>query len=141
LAAGRSLEALGSPVETLEPLRWAQPFIEDSAVEGWVVHVDHFGNCITNVRRSTLVEALDLDEDPPSVDAFPPLEVYAGTTVLDAIHSTYGDVSEGDPLLLFGSTGFLEVSVNGGNAAELLDIRKGDSIKLSVSESGDEHPD
>jgi S-adenosylmethionine hydrolase len=135
LAAGRSLEELGSPVETLEPLRWAQPFIEGTSVEGWVTHVDHFGNCITNVRRSTLVEAMGLDEDDPPAEAFPPLEVYAGTTVLDTVRSTYGDVAGEDPLLLFGSTGFLEVAVNGGNAAELLDIRKGDSIKISLPES------
>lgn len=137
LAAGRSLEALGSPLETLEPLRWAQPFIEDAAVEGWVTHVDHFGNCITNVRRATLVEAMGLDADTPPVEAFSPLEVYAGTTILDTIHSTYGDVSGEDPLLLFGSTGYLEVAVNGGNAAELLDIRKGDSIKIAFPESDD----
>ncbi len=136
LAAGRSLDELGSPVESLEPLRWAQPFVEDDSVEGWVAHVDHFGNCITNVRRATLVDALNLDSEGNTADAFPPLEVYAGSTVLNSIHSTYGDVSGGDPLLLFGSTGFLEVAVNGGNAAEMLDIRKGDSIKIALVESG-----
>ena len=130
LAAGRSLEAIGSPIETLEPLRWAQPTAEAGTVQGWIVHVDHFGNCITNIRRSTLRDALDL-EARPSPETLPPLKAYAGTTVLEALSSTYGDVAEEDPVMLFGSTGYLEVSVNGGNAAERLDIRKGDSIKLA----------
>jgi len=135
LAAGRSLEELGSPVTSLEPLRWAEPFIESDSIEGWITHVDHFGNCITNVRRSTLLDMLELDEEASLDESSLSLEVYAGNTVLDSIHSTYGDVSGEDPLLLFGSTGFLEVAVNGGNAAELLDIRKGDSIKIALSQS------
>ena len=134
LAAGHSLEAIGSPIESLEPLRWARPTTDAGTVQGWVVHVDHFGNCVTNIRRSTLRDALDL-EARPSPETLPPLKAYAGTTVLEALSSTYGDVAEEEPLLLFGSTGYLEVSVNGGNAAERLDIRKGDSIKLAFERS------
>jgi len=129
LAAGRSLDALGAPIDQLESLHWARPTTDYGTVQGWVVHVDHFGNCITNIRRPTLAEALGR-ESAPSPDAYPPLTAYTGNTMLDRIHSTYGDVAGEEPLLLFGSTGYLEVSVNGGNAAERLAIRKGDSIKL-----------
>ena len=135
LAAGRTLTDIGTPVDTLEHLQWAQPIVDADAIEGRVVHVDHFGNCVTNIRRSTFADALNLDEETPSADLLPAIEGYAGSTILEAIHGTYGDVDEGEPLLLFGSTGFLEVAVNGGNAAELLDIRKGDSIKIAFSES------
>jgi len=135
LAAGRSVDDIGTPIDTLEPLRWARPSTTANTVQGWVVHVDHFGNCITNIRRSTLADAAELDDSEPSLDAFPPLKCYAGTTVLRDLHPTYGAVPEEDPLLLFGSTEHLEIAVNGGNAAELLDIRKGDSVKLVLEES------
>jgi S-adenosylmethionine hydrolase len=135
LAAGRSLEALGTPLEALEPLRWAQPMAETGTVQGWVVHVDHFGNCITNIRRRTVADALDRDAELSSVDALPPVEAFVGTTTLHAIRSTYGDVAEEDPLLLFGSTGYLEVAVNSGSAADRLNIRKGDSVKLSFDDA------
>ena len=130
LAAGRSLDALGSPIDTLESLHWAEPTTSGGTVQGWVVHIDHFGNCITNIRRPTLGQALTLDAavEPTQL---PPMEAYVGNTILETVGTTYGDVAEEEPLLLFGSTGYLEVSVNGGNAAERLDIRKGDSIKLS----------
>jgi S-adenosylmethionine hydrolase len=134
LAAGRPLDALGTPIDRLESLHWAQPTTTYGNIQGWVVHVDHFGNCITNIRRSTLADLLDR-EAAPTPDALPPLTAYAGNTVLDQIHTTYGDVAEEEPLLLFGSSGDLEVSVNGGNAAERLDIRKGDSIKLEFDVS------
>ena len=129
LAAGRSVDEIGTPIDTLEPLRWATPSADARTVQGWVVHIDHFGNCITNIRRSTLAEAAGLDAAAPLED-LPPLKTYTGNTVLHELQPTYGAVSEGDPLLLFGSTDHLEVAVNGGNAAELLDIRKGDSVKL-----------
>jgi S-adenosylmethionine hydrolase len=100
--------------------------------------VDHFGNCITNIRRSTLAEAAGLENAAPDLDAFPPLKAYAGTTTLQSLHPTYGAVPEGDPLLLFGSTGYLEIAANGGNGAELLDIRKGDSVKVVFRESSED---
>jgi hypothetical protein len=136
LAAGRPLDALGTPVDTLESLHWAEPTADAGTVQGWVVHVDHFGNCITNIRRSTLRRALDLDGAVGPAE-LPPVEAYVGNTILETIGTTYGVVAEEEPLLLFGSTGYLEVSVNGGNAAERLDIRKGDSIKLSFERSSE----
>ena len=135
LAAGSSLDDLGSPVDTLEPLRWARPSVTDGTVQGWVVHVDHFGNCITNIQHSHLNDTLNREEDAPLSDALPAVKGYAGSRVIDQIGPTYGAVPEGDPLLLVGSTGFLEIAVNGGSAAELLDIRKGDSVKLAFDDA------
>jgi hypothetical protein len=132
LAAGRSLDDIGTPIDTLEHLQWARPIVEPETVRGRIVHVDHFGNCITNIRRSTLAEALDLDGEV-TADSFPSIKGYVGSTILEQIRATYGAVPEGEPLLLFGSTDFLEVGVNGGNAAELLDIRKGDSVEVVFS--------
>ena len=132
LAAGRALDDIGTPIDTLEHLQWARPIVESETVRGRIVHVDHFGNCITNIRRSTLAEALALDGEV-TADAFPPVKGYVGSTILEQIRATYGAVPEGEPLLLFGSTDFLEVGVNGGNAAELLDIRKGDSVEVVFS--------
>ncbi|MFB6229929.1 MAG: S-adenosyl-l-methionine hydroxide adenosyltransferase family protein [Salinibacter sp.] len=134
LAHGQALADIGSPIESLEPLRWAQPSAARGTVRGRVIHVDHFGNCVTNVRRSTLAEATPPEESDSPSASLPSLSAHVGNTVLDEVHATYGDVPEGDPLLLFGSTGYLEIGVNGGNAAELLDIRKGDSVELVLED-------
>lgn len=130
LASGEPLKNIGSPIDSLEPLQWARPSVGAGIVQGWVMHIDHFGNCITNIRRSTLAEAAELDQEDPPLGAFPTLDAYVGNTVLNELHATYGAVPESNPLLVFGSTGYLEISVNGGDAAELLDIRKGDSVKI-----------
>ena len=123
LSAGCSLPDVGSPLDTLNTLRWVRPQTAPGTVQGWVVHVDRFGNCITNIRRSDLKAAFH------GTDASP-YKCYVGSTVLEEIHATYGSVADGDPLLLYGSTGFLEVAVNGGHASKLLNISKGDTIQF-----------
>ena len=137
LAAGASLREVGSPVNSMSSLRWALPMVVQHTVEGWVVHIDRFGNCITNIRRDTIAEAFpnigtDQLADPDPHVSFP-LKCYVGSTILDALHPTYAAVAEGDPLMLFGSSGFLEIAVNSGHAAQLLNIRKSDSVKLLPS--------
>lgn len=131
LASGLALSEIGSSIETLHPLRWAQPIADDEGIQGWVVHIDHFGNCITNISRDTLKAATaDASEASASGSGLPPFKCFVGNSTLTAMQETYGSVAEGEPLLLTGSSGFLEVAVNGGNAAELLDIRKGDTVNL-----------
>ena len=120
LAAGYPLEEVGSPAEALERLHWALPISDAQGIRGWVVHVDHFGNCITNIARPLFEEHRRAR----------PLKCFAGNAILDAIHPTYGTAETGEPLLLFGSSGFLEIAVNTGNASRLLDIRKGTPVNV-----------
>src|SRR5690606_18471821 len=47
LAAGRTLADVGTPAAGLTPLHWVQPAADAQGLQGWVVHVDRFGNCIT----------------------------------------------------------------------------------------------
>ena len=125
LAAGRTLAEVGSPIDELTPLRWALPLVDEEGIRGFVVHIDHFGNCITNISRSTFAQHVGLNDG-----AATGFKCFVGSHSATEVHATYGAVSKGDPLLLFGSTGFLEIAVNGGNAAELLDIRKGDAVNI-----------
>jgi S-adenosylmethionine hydrolase len=46
------------------------------------------------------------------------------------IRGTYSEAKRGRPLILFGSGGFLEFSLNQGNASRKLDISKGEKIQV-----------
>lgn len=120
LAAGGALAEVGTPVDALQPLHWALPLADAQGVRGWVMHVDRFGNCITNVRRAVLERHA----------AGRAVRAYAGNATVEGLHPTYGAVAAGEPLLLFGSSDLLEIAVHGGNAADLLDIRKGTPVNL-----------
>ena len=49
--------------------------------------------------------------------------------IIDTVATSYNDVKAGDILAIIGSSGFLEISVNQGNAAELIKDREVRVIK------------
>ena len=51
------------------------------------------------------------------------------------LSKTYTDVKPGEPLVLFGSTGFLEVSINQGNAQRYFKVDKGSKIIIEIGQS------
>lgn len=120
LASGSSLRDIGTPVEALQRLHWALPIDDSQGIRGWIVHIDHFGNCTTNIPRE-----LFYDRQRGRI-----VKCYVGNSILDGVHATYGAVDVGEPLLLFGSEDFLEIAVNTGNAADLLQIRRGTPVNI-----------
>jgi S-adenosylmethionine hydrolase len=79
-----------------------------------VVHVDHYGNLITNVPADRCRDAR--------------IEV-GGRTI--ALQATYGDVAEGELLAYVGSFGLLEVAARDGSAATVLGIGRGAPVALA----------
>ncbi|MEZ4700096.1 MAG: SAM-dependent chlorinase/fluorinase [Rhodothermales bacterium] len=117
---GTPLRDLGTPIEALKPLHWALPIDDQQGIQGWVVHVDRFGNCVTNISRA-LFDDRRKDRS---------VKCYIGSTIIDGVACTYSDAQAGEPLMLFESSNHLEIAVNNGNAAELLGIRKGGSVNV-----------
>lgn len=120
LSQGIALEELGEPLEELEMYRWAQPIADRDGLQGWIIHIDKFGNLITNLPESMIEEAIG-DRD---------VKIYVGNTILNEIVPTFGSVTEGEPAAYIGSAGMLEVGINKGNAAEMLSVQKGAQISL-----------
>ena len=75
---------------------------------GEVIHVDRFGNLVTNIRPSDLDHAEARD-----------LEIEVGGIQVRGLSSTYGDVAAGQPVAYVGSDGHLEVAINQGSAARI----------------------
>jgi S-adenosylmethionine hydrolase len=106
LAAGARFEDVGPALHDPTPL--ALPAARGG--EGEVLHIDHFGNAITNL---------------PGVDRG---RVHvAGTSV--PVVRTYGEGQPGQAIALCGSTGRLEVAVRDGNAAAELSLSPGDPVR------------
>ena len=120
LAAGATLGDVGSPIDDVTPLHWPQPRTDEQGVFGMILHVDQFGNCVTNITR----EQVERHSDGR------PFKCYAGSAVFRTHRATYGEVGAGDPLTLFGSTDLLEIAVNRGHASRLLSVERGDTVHL-----------
>jgi len=116
LSLGVSPQELGPPVSaviTIPPFR-AQ-IGEDDSLSGRVVHVDRYGNLITNVRGDQIASR--------NIS----IEV-AGRTI-DRLSRTYAD-SPGLTAII-ASTGFLAIVITNGNAANELGLDIGAAIRVS----------
>lgn len=120
LSNGVSLQEIGEPIDDLVTYHWAVPIADKDGLQGWVVHIDRFGNLITNISRDLIDEHLKKKE----------VKIYVGNTMLQEIVSTFGDVEEGEPAAFIGSSGMLEIGINKGNAARMLSVDKGAQISI-----------
>lgn len=120
IAAGVPLSEFGPAISGLDVFHWAMPSSDKNGIQGWVVHIDRFGNLITNIPAD-MVRQLG-----PSGD----LRIYVGTQIIRGLVDTYGSVPAGEAIALYGSTGNLEVAVNKGNAAEMLSVYQGAPVSI-----------
>jgi S-adenosylmethionine hydrolase len=119
LSRGVAIQKFGPRLKDFVKLDWPRLRFSDGKVEGEIVHVDRFGNLITNIDAERL-----------RVFGDKPCEVLAKRKRLCSIAPFYGAVRIGRPLAVLGSTGMLEIAVNGGSAADKFRLRVGDAISL-----------
>lgn len=94
------------------------PVIEkDGNVEGRIIHIDRFGNCITNITRDVL------KDQPASL-------LVKGKTI-GSFRDFYGDSAPNEVFAIWGSAGFLEIAVNRGSAALTLGVKRGEAVILT----------
>ena len=124
LAAGVALSNMGQTIETLHPMHWALPITDQEGIQGWVVHIDRFGNCITNIHRHTFRQ----------FQGTRTFKCYVGNSVLLGHERAYGAAETGDPVVIFNSDDILEIAINRGNASTLLDIAKGAPVNIVFGE-------
>lgn len=91
--------------------------VSGTRVEGQVIHIDSFGNAITNIPHSLLRGVKSVACHHPSL-------------TWSTIHATYSDVPAGETLALTGSHGFLELAANGRDFAQDTGVHRGDLIHI-----------
>lgn len=122
IVRGVPLADLGTPATRLQRLRLPAMRVEWQGIRASVVHIDRFGNAITNLMRT------DYETWRVRWGVTEPMVRIGDQQALLPICRTYGDVSSGQALALFGSSERLEVAVNGGNAADRFNLRRGDVV-------------
>lgn len=122
LMQGTSLDKVGPIVRELQLLNLERPKkLDQGGVEGQVLYIDHFGNCISNIS----VADLGAVRSPPER-----MTVQVGPLRIGHLHTTYADVNPGEIVAMIGSTGMLEVAVNQGNAAAHLRAAPGTLVMV-----------
>jgi S-adenosyl-L-methionine hydrolase (adenosine-forming) len=112
IAAGMAVEKLARPMT--DPVLLDIAPAEAPASSGVIIHIDHFGNCTTNI---------------PGMALAGPIAVRTGGAEI-GMYRTYSDVGVGQSLALIGSSDLLEIAVRDGSAAEDLGLKVGDAITI-----------
>ena len=144
LSLGVKPQQLGIKINQLEQLDIPKPVRKKTGqVEGQIIYIDRFGNLITNITQEYLVKGVGGQKSEvgsQKTDTFKKaskkkilsqrgtMETTIGKKKIMGLSKTYTDVQAGEPLALIGSAGFLEVSVNQGNAQKYFKADKGSKI-------------
>jgi S-adenosylmethionine hydrolase len=119
LARGVSIAKLGPAVANFVRLDWREAKVHGKSIEGEVIYIDKFGNSITNISTST-VGRLGKEH----------FEIFKGRKRICRIGTHYQSVSARQAVAVPGSSGYLEIAVNGGNASAMLGLRAGDRVTV-----------
>jgi S-adenosyl-L-methionine hydrolase (adenosine-forming) len=121
LAAGVPLESLGEPISTPVKLDWPLPKIAHDRIVGTIIHVDHFGNLTSSIRREHLgqhhVHGVKIDN-----------------RYIRGMVQTFGDSAPGELIALYGSNDDLIIAIVNGDAARQLNASPGDEIEVLVDD-------
>jgi S-adenosyl-L-methionine hydrolase (adenosine-forming) len=112
LAQGELLGNVGKPTNQMHELLNRQLRLGDHSITGHVIHVDHYGNLITDISRES-IEAIAHGRS---------CTIHFARETVSRIHTRFNQVDEGDCVCIFNRQGQLCIGINKGHASELLGL-------------------
>lgn len=131
LIAGGTPEMIGRPTTIQRVQVMLRPTLSPDTIRGAVVHIDSYGNVITNISRRHFDDTM----------RGRPFRISLSRSMhdIESIHRSYRDVPSGERVAFFNTQDLLEIAMNkgvpgsGGGAAQLLGLRISDHIRVEVN--------
>lgn len=138
LAKGGQLSVIGREITEIKEMSELQPVVaaDQSSIKGYIVYIDHFGNCVTNIPKK-LVKDTAKGRD---------FEVSFSIKTIKSVRENYSDFNvrenftikdyEGEKLAIFNEAGLLEIAIyrsnplTVGSANTLLGLKFRDVINV-----------
>jgi S-adenosyl-L-methionine hydrolase (adenosine-forming) len=130
IARGAKPEEIGAEIEDYVRFEIPRPrSIETRGViEGRIIHIDRFGNLVTNFTEAEL----NPDELAPSA------KIHVGGREVSRFKVYFAEATDRDDLFAYpGSAGFWEIALWRRSAAEFINARRGDEVILMREGSGE----
>lgn len=140
IARGGTLEIIGKVINTIKPIKNLIPFVNDeqNQIIGSVIYIDNYGNVVTNIKQKFFEE----------VQKTRSYEISARNHKFKKIYSKYSDIvnfeldeskrnDEGKGLVVFNSSGYLEIAVyksnctTVGSASTLMGLKTMDTVTVN----------
>ncbi|MHA7842499.1 MAG: SAM hydrolase/SAM-dependent halogenase family protein [Winogradskyella sp.] len=144
VARGGTLEVIGKVINTIKPIKNLNPFVNDdkNQIIGSVIYIDNYGNVVTNIKKKFFEEVQKTRE----------YEISARNHKFKKIYSKYSDIvnfeieeskrnDEGKGLVVFNSSGYLEIAVyksncsTVGSASTLMGLKTMDTVTVNFLKS------
>ncbi len=129
LANGVSLDTLGTRVDpaTLQRIDADLPERQGNQIHAHIIHADHFGNLISSIPFSLVP---DLFSCASVRLEFPARNI----SVSERRRFFSAATDEGEPFMYVGSSGYVAVAIQNGNAARTLGVTDGATINLVLED-------
>jgi S-adenosyl-L-methionine hydrolase (adenosine-forming) len=121
LLRGESLERLGPEIPDPVRLPSPPPRREPGRISGRVIHVDRYGNLVTDIPAGWL---------PPG-----PCRAETGGKATSRRAGHYAEIPPGEAAMIPGSLGTVELSLNGEDLARAWNVARGAAVDLTWNES------
>jgi S-adenosylmethionine hydrolase len=118
LSLGCTPSSFGKRAKHWVTLDLSKPKIKGDTLTGEIVHIDRFGNLIGNIGKEELSRFIKGGS----------FLIRAGEKTIKGLKKGYYEGKKNELIALFGSGGYLEISVREGNAQKILKARRGDRI-------------
>jgi S-adenosylmethionine hydrolase len=117
LSLGVEPEDMGKEISDPVRLKPLQPErLRNGKLKGRVIHIDRFGNCITNIRREDFTE---------------PGQLQIASKIIKSFRRFFAEGGRDKLFGVWGSAGFLEIAANNASAAKILGIKRGERVVVS----------
>lgn len=120
LSMGVKPNVLGHKMDSWLCLGFEGPLIKAGKLSGEILHVDTFGNLVSNIDEGRLSQ----------FTRGRPFVIRVKRKTIRGLKKGYWEGEKDEPMALFGSSGFLEISVREGNAQKVLKMKRGDKIEI-----------
>jgi len=124
VAKGKEISAFGSPTTEYKQLMQRKPRATKKEISGHVIHVDHYGNLITNIDKT--------DFDILSKDRGFTLSF--ARERLQEVHQKISEVEPGDAFAVFTQNGYLMIGINQGRGHQLLGLEYDSVVTIQFEE-------
>ncbi len=118
LSNGIEPNEFGAEIESYTRLKIAKPIKIANRIEAEIIHIDHFGNLITNLSKDNLPENFTLE---------------IGGKTISKLQNFYAEAEKGELFVIAGSAGFLEIVAFQASAYEILCVEVGEKIQLRIN--------
>jgi S-adenosyl-L-methionine hydrolase (adenosine-forming) len=121
LAKSGQTAAMGEEIQDYKRFSMPRPKATNGGRKGIVMRVDNFGNLITNFREE------DLAEEAKQAGK---VNLQIGNHGVSRLVETFALGNCGEAVAYVGSSGYVEIAVNKGNAAKTLGLGRGAAVTL-----------